>query len=174
MSLLKLTKIAAAAVGSVEADKIGIFSDLDDQGTPKYKDENGSIFSFSNPFGSEFQYFENTADETNNSSTWDTYLSCVTTDLPLGDYFYIIEYYWNHSSGSTDFGGRLQLNDVTNGDIHRQEPKDGGGEQRFVNHFFRRFTGLSGVNTINFQYNAANNSNTSRIYEARAILFRIV
>ena len=164
MSALTLTK-RVTPPSAPPTNKVAI--SVNDSGQPQITDENGVTTTFESVFGQNYQYVSRFDDDTHNNTNRESYLDFDTENLPLGTYELEVEYIWNYSSASNDFIGEIQINGSQLEDLHQQEPKDTGTNQRHVQ--FRKFTlvNISGVQTFDFLYGPSNNGNTARVYQAK-------
>ena len=168
MSALTLVNQAVAPV-TPNPNEVSIYVDTNNE--PKYINGSGQVRGFDSLFGQNFASQKKTADETTTSTSFVNYDSFITQNLPEADYFVMVRYVWGYASGANDIRGQINLNGSPLIEEHRQEPKDGGVDQRF---HFSTFTiaKLAGVNTIDIDY-ATSNGSQARMYESEIILWRI-
>lgn len=137
---------------------------------PRVTDDNGITSSFESIYGSEYQSDVNDILATNNTTTFQSYLNLpyTITDVTVSSTYEVeVNFIWNYSSGSTDFRGQILINNVQYKEDFRNEPKDGGTDQRFWNGFKYRVGGdelslLSG--NITWAFAASSGGNTARMY----------
>lgn len=142
----------------------------DGDGKPKYTNDAGVTSPFGGLYGQNFQATLEDADATNNTTSFVTYddLS-YTVDTVSGFVIYEvnINFVWGYSAPSTDFRARLLVNGVQIGEEFRQEPKDGGVDQRqymslTVPVFGFQLGTVTG--TIEFQFAASNAGPEARMF----------
>lgn len=139
-------------------------------GEPFVKLDNGTIVSFQSVFGQNKTVQKKVALETTGGSEA-TYDTLNLSFLPTGKYRVGIRYVWNHSSGANDFIGDCRLDGNSLWEIHQQEPKDGGTDQRNPFYAFTEVD-LSGNHAITINYESSN-TNTARIYESEIEVWRV-
>ncbi|MFC1615576.1 hypothetical protein ACFL21_00400 [Patescibacteria group bacterium] len=130
-------------------------------------------------FGTEFQKAESEVVSTNLTDVFANKVTLVTSDLPSGTYRIGISYGWNHDNDTSDFEGRIQLNAVDLGEIHKQEPKDKDGtwgvtgvtQRYYLSRTY--FETLSGVNTITIDYRSDISGKASSVWDASIELWRV-
>lgn len=138
-------------------------------------------------FGNDFQYVESLGVSITTSTTLQTKIDFITTDLPAGNYKIEWSYGWNHDKNKNDFHGILALNnDFTQNNLlmeHLQEPQQEGGngtnkyvstgtDQLFVSSGFM-IVNLSGVNNLKLQFRTTNDADESSIWNSVISLHRV-
>lgn len=168
MSYIQLVN-SAAEPSTPPAGKTKIF--IGPEG-PSAKKDDGSVDPFKSVFGTRFVAQKKTADEVNSTTTPVTYDSIDLIGVPQGNYLILVRWVWGYASGANDIRVDWQLDDVNFIEEHRQEPKDGGADQRHHEQAFSVLQ-LDGSHTIKVDYRSSNGGNQARMYETELVLFRI-
>ena len=124
------------------------------------------------------QEYTNVSDESQSSTTSTSFqekLSMTTGNLVDGAKYLISWCYrWRASSTTQDFLAQVQLNNTTTVMSHRQEPKDAGANQVYVNSGFYEYTASgTGSLSIDLDYCSSNVAVTAYISEARMSFWRV-
>ena len=115
------------------------------------------------------------------TQTTETFQVKVTLNagvLPAGDYKIKATYGWNLDGTGDDFEGRIMLNGVQQGELHKQEPKDAAGgdptgtTQRMYNHRERFLTLAAGAQTFTLEWRTDDAGVEASIWEASLELWR--
>jgi len=131
-------------------------------------------------FGTEFVKAEALGASTTTSTAWQTK---ATLNVPIalgGTYRVGVSYVWNHNSTTSDFEGRVQVDGATQGEIHKQEPKDAAGSdpsgttQRYLASRVFYTTLLPGESpTITVDWRTDTGGQASTIYDAVIEFWRV-
>ena len=139
-------------------------------GKPKITDENGVTLGFESLYGSDLNFDTNDLDTTNNTTTFQNYLTipyAVSTVDANARYEVTISFVWGYSSAANDFRGQFTINGVQFGEEFRQEPKDGGTDQRHYTTFNFPVTGTD-LNLLNgfigWNYASSTGGNIARMF----------
>lgn len=132
-------------------------------------------------FGSEYLYIEDETVSITTSTTFQEKLSLSTpATLPAGTYRIGWSYRFNHNNNGNDFEGRVQLDNTTDIDFVKVEPKDSAGNfggsgssQRYVVSGFKNVVLTAGVHTIDIDYRTDSGGINSAIWEARIEFWRV-
>lgn len=170
MSVINFTNMNENAVPAPAPGEVNIFSNSG--GDLAYKDENGQVNLFGAVFGKNFANKKKTSDQTTTQRSFQAYDSIIAP-ADGNNYLVYVRYVWGYSSGSTDFRGRILINGSQALEEHRQEPKDGGNDQRY--HFSTMTLAVpSGGNVeVEIEFAAGSSGNQARLYESEIILWRI-
>jgi len=131
-------------------------------------------------FGTEFVKAEAPGGSTTTSTAWQTKATLNVPAVIGGTYRVGINYVWNHDSRTNDFEGRVQVDGVTQGEIHKQEPKDAAGAdpsgttQRYLASRVLYLTlspGAAPVITVDWRTDSGGNAST--IYDATVEFWRV-
>lgn len=144
-----------------------------DQGNgPSVRKSNGDIETFKAIFGTQASSAKETADLVNTSTAFQNYLTFNPTNLPQGNYLVLVRIVWGYSSGSNDIRVQFQLDNANFVSELREEPKDGGADQRKHSMAFS-LVQLNGNHTFDINWAASSGGNQARMFEAEIILFRV-
>lgn len=115
-------------------------------------------------------------DSTVSITTSDTFQTKLTLTLPAeftaGTYIIEVFYGWNHDSTTTSFEARVDVDDVQEGEIHKQKPFDASGswestgtDQRM--YVARRFKKVmtAGTHTIRLKYRTDTAGDESAVWD---------
>jgi len=97
-----------------------------------------------------------------------------------GVYFIEVTYGWNHNAANNDFEGRLLINGVQQGELHKQEPKDVAGvdptgttQRYYMSRKYRYVFGPgNATQTVQLQYRTDTGGVLSSIWEAKIEIYR--
>ncbi len=147
---------------------------IDFSGNANVTEESSNNVKVEIPFGSEFQENIDDSESTTTSTSFQQKLRMTTSSLTSA-YKYRIGWYYEsqHRNRTTDFRGRVQINDTTTITEHRIESKDAGTDQWESVSGFYYLTGQSGIINIDLDYCSTNNANTSGIRRARLEIWRV-
>jgi len=81
-------------------------------------------------FGTQWQQITASTTMTTTSTSWTTYLILATSIIPAGIYRIGFRYNWYYTSITTNYLGRLFLDNTTEIYFHREEPEDAATTQR--------------------------------------------
>ena len=114
-------------------------------------------------------YAESLGESSTDSETFQNKVTLSET-VAAGDYFVEVSYVWRFDHTSHDFRGRITIDNVLQGQEHRQEPKDAGSDQRHL--AFRRYkvTLTAGSHDIDLDYCTSDDDGTAYIYDASITL----
>jgi len=124
-------------------------------------------------FGSQFQQVSDNAESTTTQTVFQQKLRLTTPSLPSGVYRIGYNFHWRHNSGSTNFRGQVQLNDVTTIMSCTIEPQDAGASQSHPICGFYYTSTISGVQFIDMDYCSSNASHTAAISTCRLEIWRV-
>lgn len=132
-------------------------------------------------FGTEYDYEEKTTLQTTTSTSWQEYMSLTTASLSAGKYRIGWMYVWSYSDSNDEFMARVQVDNTTNlinpGDgtypYHRQEPTDGGTDQRCYNYGFREVTLTAGVHDIDMDFQSDETADTARMHHGQIEIWKV-
>lgn len=114
---------------------------------------------------------------TTTSSTYQTKVTLNTPWLNAGTYRITMVYQWYYTNSTTDFVGRVVLDEGTPDEnqiiTHLQEPKDAGTDQRNTVDFFREKVLTEGKHTLKLQWKSGNGSATAGIRRARLEIYEV-
>lgn len=144
---------------------------VDENNGPSVRKPNGDVETFKSLFGTNFTNQKKTVDETTSSQSFVNYDSLVLTGVPPGNYLIMMRWVWGFASAANDIRVRWQLDNADIIPEHRQEPKDGGADQRHHESSFS-ILALNGNHTINIDY-ASSNGSQARMFQSEIILYRI-
>lgn len=147
-----------------------IFADVNNG--PSVRKSNGDIETFKSIFGTQASSAKETADLINTATTFQNYLNFNPTNLPPGNYLVLMRVVWGYSSGTNDIRVQFQLDNSDFVSELRQEPKDGGADQRMHDTIFS-LVSLNGNHNFDINWAASSGGNQARMYEAEIILFRV-
>lgn len=152
---------------------------VDSNGKPRITDENGDTIGFENIYGSDYSGDKKNTEETNNTTSFVEYLSIpyeISDTTASAQYEITLSIVWNYSSGANDYRGVIKINGVIYGQEFRQEPKDGGADQRF----FTSFPVLVGgdeigalTGNISWDFASSVGGNTARTYYCSLTIKRV-
>jgi hypothetical protein len=136
--------------------------------------------AISKVFGDEYQTAEETTAATEATSTPKQFLRLTTpAGLPAGTYEIGWYYVWQHSSITTDFAARVQIDDTTDlidpsgNAVHREEPTDVATTQRIVSSGFATVALTAGAHNIDIDFWSATGTGTAQMFHARLRLMRV-
>lgn len=144
---------------------------VDENNGPSVRKSNGDVEPFKSLFGTAFTNKRKSVDETTSSITFVNYDTLNLVGVPAGNYLILNRWVWGFASAANDIRVRWQLDGADFIPEHRQEPKDGGADQRHHESSFSVLA-LNGDHTITIDYASANGSQ-ARLYETDMVLFRI-
>lgn len=137
-------------------------------------------------FGSELNVFNSSAITSNSTDVFQDVINDTTTSLSVGKYAIKVSYSWNANCTQHDFESRLRVNGLsivadTSGVIHREEPKDSGGQWNGTNslqilHFSREYTidfTTAGARTIELAFRSSKDNIMSSIWDVDIKIYRI-
>jgi len=139
---------------------------------PAVKKSNGTVETFKSLFGTNFASKKKTDDLVNTTTTFQNYDTLSLIGVPQGNYLIFVRYVWGYSSAANDIRVQCQLDGVNMFEEHRQEPKDGGADQR-MHECIPTVLSLDGDHDITIDWASSNGGNQARMYESEFILFRI-
>lgn len=164
-----LTMRKRADVNTPATGEVSLF--IDNNGTPKYKNETGETKDFSNVFGQHFQKLESASSYSFSSSSFQNYLTMVPTGLSTGTYRIGFGICSRYSTTGRDL--RLQL--VVNGSVvdeFRVEPKDSGSNQR-IPYSFVKYVDLNNDNTVTLQIATEQNGDVATVHDGYLEFWRV-
>jgi len=171
-----MSKIVLNNLGTPPGDpgvgKSAIFVDSANGPSVRKGGPGGGVETFKSLFGTGFASKKKTADETNSSTTPEIYDSLSIIGAPAGNYLVFLRWVWGYSSGSQDIRVQWYLDNNPMIEEHRQEPKDGGSNQR-MHESVPTVISLDGDHEIKVEYSSSAAGNQARMYETEIILFRI-
>jgi len=154
-------------------------------------DQGSGVVKIENVFGSEFESFEKTVDQSTTGGSKANpveYLKFTTASKSIGTFRIDWMYVWSHDDTGTDFEARVQVDDLTdlinpgasdgNEGYHIQEPKDSGGSgnggtnQRHVSKGFV-FVTFGSVGTHEIDIDFIGNGDTSTIHHGLVSIYRV-
>lgn len=144
---------------------------VDENNGPSVRKSNGDVEPFKSLFGTTFTNKKKESDETTTSPTFVNYDTLNLTGVPQGNYLIMMRWVWGFASGANDIRVQWQLDEANIIEEHRQEPKDGGADQRHHNSSFSVIQ-LDGNHAITIDY-ASSNGSQARLFESEIVLFRI-
>jgi hypothetical protein len=121
---------------------------------------------------SHFQEEESLPEQTTTSTTFVNALTLTTESILAGKYRVGVSFNWAASSNSTDFEGRVQIDNVTNIFQINQEPQEAGASQYIPACGFAYVDLTSGAHVIELDF-ANEGGNTSYIRDARLEFYRV-
>ena len=134
-------------------------------------------------FGSEFQFAEDLIVTTTTQVALLEKLKLTTPALPAGTYRIGWSFQWNHNSTSTDFLGRVQLDDTDDLAYYQAEPSDSsytgtpfsttGTDQQMEMEGFSHKTLGAGVHTIDIDFATSVAGDESSIWNVRLEIWRV-
>lgn len=145
-------------------------------GAPQVTDgDTGITSTFKSIFGSNVSTASKQVLESTTNTSGSIYLSMpiTITASNAGIYMLQFNYYWGYSAGGRDYIGEIRLNGSPLGEIHRQEPKDAGTDQRYVVSGLRTPNLGVGVHLFEFFYQPQTNGDTARTYQCELSSFRM-
>lgn len=153
---------------------------IDSSGKPRITDQNGVTLGFESIYGSSFSSGDREGLQSNNTTTFQSYLSVPYTinDLSASAQYQLeVNFIYNYSSAANDYVGALFVNGSQFKEDFVCEPRDGGTDQRFWISFKYKILGselatLTG--TIDWQFRSSSNGSTSRTYYCYLTLKRVV
>jgi len=114
-------------------------------------------------------YKERTDEQSTSSTSWTDFLTLDATFFS-GFYRFGISYLWRFSSPSSDIETRLCLQKESDGaEIifhHKQEPKDGSGDQRNPGYLFRGIEIEDGNYSVSFQFRSSRSGRFATLFYA--------
>ena len=141
-------------------------------------------------FGNWFQEAEDTTFQSTTGIAFTEALKLTTPSIfQAGTYLIQWFYVWSYGATSSDFLGRVQVDDTTdlinpdavdgNQGVHREEPSDAGGgsdggtDQRFVSSGSAVVALTSGVHTIDVDYASSSAGRVASIHHVRLMIWRV-
>lgn len=125
-------------------------------------------------FGPEFAHVQDDTPASTSSTLPINYITLTTDVVPAGVYRLGFSYTWRHSSGTNDFIGEIVLDSTTNIIDHQQEPKDAGGDQRYLASGFVYLTfSSSASHTFDFNFYTSANLPTAFVFRAALEFWRV-
>jgi hypothetical protein len=128
---------------------------------------------------------EETTAGTTTSTTFQQFMRYTTPSVAAGDYLIQWFYIWNHDATTSDFEGRVQVDDTTDlidpsgTGIHKAEPKDaagggvGGSTQRYTASGMREVTLTAATHNIDIDYRTDVGGTSSTIYHGVIVVWRV-
>lgn len=136
-------------------------------------------------FGTEFVTAEETTALVSTLLAFVEHHTLALTNIAAGDYFIQWFYVWSHDAPTSDFEGRVQINDTIdlidpdNGGIHKNEAKDAGGggiggtTQRYPSQGHRIVTLTAGDHDIDIDFRTDLAGVNSTIYHSVITVWRV-
>ena len=124
-------------------------------------------------FGSRAQIEESIGLTTNSSESWVQKVELATAFISAGTYRIGIFYNWSHSSVSTEFQARVQINDTDTIYEHNEEPGAAATDAYHVATGVKWVTLAAGVHLIDLDFRSNSGGDTAAIRNARLEFWRI-
>jgi len=139
-------------------------------------------------FGSEFQLAESLGVSTTlfdeNQTAFQNKLSMTTGALPLGDYRIGVSYGWNSDTTAYDFEGKFLVNNIQEGELHKQEAQDSAGSFSTTGTDQRHYTSrtfyllqISGIQNFDLEYRSSyaggDTPREASMWDARIEIWRV-
>jgi len=177
---------AGASVNiSDEGVTLGAFTDVNFVGSAITATDAGAgtanvtITSQTLIYGTEYQYIESPSVVVTNSTAYVKKVTMTTPNLPAGTYRVGWKYSWNYNNTTRDFKGRILVDNTTQYDVLRIEPKDSAGsfgatgtnQKHIASGFFN--TTFSGIHTIDIEFATQTSANSASMWDARLEFWRV-
>lgn len=149
-----------------------IFPNASDSGKWYSKDWQGNVEPLGslNPVIGADRSFQRRTDQVNESGTAQvTYLTLNISNSGASPVTHelIVQYTWGYGSAATDFVGEIRQDGNLLVDGHRQEPKDGGADQRMSYMMMDEIIIPPGGSTVVLSFASSSSGNQARMYSAR-------
>ena len=136
----------------------------------------GSIQLFTTIQGSliQFEYAEDGAESSTNSTTFQNKLRLTVSGIPNGNYRIAWTFQWRHSKSNTYFSARVQVDDTETIFTYTASPYVDVLYWQPVTSFYYYDVLVSGTHTIDLDYLSSSVASTSYIKETKIEFWRIV
>ena len=122
-------------------------------------------------FGTELDYVKIEEEHATTSDEWQTVFTHTTSDLPLGDYIYFLNFGVGHSKKKIT-NAELLLDAAIKASFYEQSSRKAGVGEYSYQHYMAVLENISGYHTFSLRHKNESNG-LARLGDVNLVLFRV-